>query len=119
MSVSPGDMINMRISTFSPNYTVRILRLQRRLEEDPIAPSGLIDGVVVGRLVTREAPAGGHFKKPQNITSHRTGAGWATDGADIPLPANAKSGFYAAELTTASGGRFLAPFIVRPRPGRG
>jgi hypothetical protein len=62
------------------------------------------------------ATAGGNFKKAENFTMHTTGAQWAGDIADIPVPSSAQPGIYAAELTTPSGGRYLAPFVVKPLP---
>ncbi len=111
--LSPGDPVPVRASTFSPAYTVRLLRLERRKEE----ASGLIDGRQVGAALTREVPAGRNFKKPQQMGMISTGAEWTADGPDMKLPGDARSGLYAAELTTPSGGRALAPFIVRPRLG--
>ena len=45
------------------------------------------------------------------------GAGWTSDGPGFVLPRSAKAGIYAAELTTPSGGRYLAPFVVGPPAG--
>ena len=112
MSVFAGDPVKVRVSTFSPVYTLRLIRLQRRLE----GMSGLIDGRQEGDGVTRRAPAGGNFKKPQDSGMSVSGAGWLSDGPDPRIPVTALPGYYAAELTTPSGGRALAPFIVKPPP---
>src|SRR5215212_2811184 len=118
MSVAAGDTVKIRASTFAPQYTARLLPLQRHTQEDATTPSGLIDGVVVSSPVTVQAPAGGNFKKTQNSSMYSTGANWIGDGADITLPLNAAPGLYAAELTTPSGGRALAPFVVKPAPSQ-
>ncbi len=110
MSVEPGALVNVRVSTFSPAYSVRLLRLERRRSDS----GGLIDGRPVGPPVKIEAPAGGNFKKAHHTGMHVLGAGWPGDAAGIRLPPDAPSGIYAAELTTPSGGRYLAPFIVKP-----
>jgi hypothetical protein len=118
MSVEPGETVKVRASTFSPVYSVRLLRLQRSRWEDSGRGSGLIDGSPVGAQVKVETPAGGNFKKQQSNEMYFTGTGWPGDGGDVPLPRNAPSGIYAAELTTPGGGRYLAPFVVRPPRSR-
>ena len=110
MSVEAGSLVNVRVSTFSPVYSVRILRLERRRSEG----GGLIDGRPFAPPVKIEAPAGGNFKKAHHTGMHVSGAAWPGDGAGIRLPPDAPSGIYAAELTTPGGGRYLAPFIVKP-----
>jgi serine/threonine protein kinase len=117
VSLRPGDRVKLAVSTFSPIYTVRLLRLQRRTDEDRGTPSGLIDGVAVGQPQTFTAPAGATFKKARRAGMYGQGAGWASDGAGFVLPRSAKPGIYAAELTTPSGGRHLAPFVVGPTAG--
>jgi hypothetical protein len=115
LSVAPGDTVKVRASTFSPTYTVQLVRLQRHTQDDATFASGLIDGVTVTPLVTRQSSdPNGNFKKAENFTMYRTGAGWSSDGADIQLPPNAAPGIYGAELKTPSGGRFVAPFVVKP-----
>jgi hypothetical protein len=115
LSVAPGDTVKVRASTFSPTYTVQLMRLQRHTQDDRTFPSGLIDGVPVTSLVTRQSQdPDGNFKKAENFTMYTTGAGWSSDGADIQVPPNAAPGIYGAELKTPSGGRFVAPFVVKP-----
>jgi hypothetical protein len=114
LAMRPGDRIKVVASTFSPSYSVRLLRLRRRTEEDQTGPSGLIDGVAVGTRQVRTAPPGGSFKKATRTPMHAQGASWTSDGADFVLPQSATPGIYAAELTTPSGGRYLAPFVVGP-----
>ena len=110
MSVEPGSLVNVRVSTFSPSYSVRLLRLEGRRRDG----EGLIDGRPAGPPVRIEAPAGGNLKKAQHTGMHVSGAGWQADGPGLRLPPDAPSGIYVAELTTPSGGRYLAPFVVRP-----
>ncbi len=114
LSVMPGTKVKVRASTFSPVYAVKLLRLHR--DDDSATPSGLIEGTHVNGPFTATAPAGGNFKKAENFTMHSTGAQWSGDIADIPVPSSAQPGIYAAELTTPSGGRYLAPFVVKPSP---
>jgi hypothetical protein len=119
MSVTPGSTVKVRASTFSPQYTAKLLRLQRHTQDDgSTSPSGLIDGMVVGTPVTVSVPVGGNFKKVQNPGMYSTGANWTSDGADISLPSDATSGLYGVELTTPSGGRYVAPFVVKPAPSQ-
>lgn len=116
MSVEPGQAVRVYASTFSPSYSVRLLRLQRSGRENGV--TGLIDGHPVTMAVNLEAPPGKNFKKPERSGMHQSGAGWSSDLPPIVLPANLRSGIYAAELTNPSGGRVLAPFIVKPPPHR-
>jgi hypothetical protein len=114
LSVSPGAKVKVRASTFSPTYAVRLLRLHR--DDESATPSGLIEGAHVNGPFTATAPAGGNFKKAENFTMYSKGAQWSGDIDDIPVPSSAEPGIYAAELTTPIGGRYLAPFVVKPSP---
>jgi hypothetical protein len=114
MSVTPGAKVKVRASTFSPTYAVRLLRLHR--DDESATPSGLIEGAHVNGPFTATAPAGGNFKKAENFTMYSKGAQWSGDINDIPVPSSAEPGIYAAELTTPIGGRYLAPFVVKPSP---
>jgi hypothetical protein len=116
MSRGSPFVVKVRASTFSPVYAVRLLQLHRDDDSATATPSGLIEGTAINGPFTAMAPAGGNFKKAENFTMHSTGAQWAGDIADIPVPSSAQPGIYAAELTTPSGGRYLAPFVVKPLP---
>lgn len=118
LSVEAGQTVGVRVSTFSPAFTVRLLRLERRRKVAGASESGLVDGVPVGAEQTFRSSSGQGFKKNESVGMNNTGAGWKDDGVNISVPRNALSGIYAAELTTPSGGRFLAPFVVKPPASR-
>ena len=110
LSLRPGDAVSCRVSTFARGYSARVVRLRRQpgataaLELDQQAPP-----------VTAPARDSGTYKKPYHTDMWTTGAGWPSDGVQLTLPASAPSGLYAVELTSPTGGRSYAPFVVKPR----
>lgn len=114
LSLTPGATVRVRASTFSPTYTAQVVRLRRNTASDsgnPDTASGVINGVTVGAPATTVS---GNYKKEETFNMSADGANWESDGVDIPLPANAVPGIYAVLLTTPSGGRYMAPFVVKP-----
>jgi hypothetical protein len=110
LSVAAGGTVRVRASTFAPTYSAQVIRLRRQTSTDATNPTGLINGVSVGSAVT--VPTGS-YKKAESFEMYSEGAYWADDGVNLPLPADAVAGLYAVLLKTPSGGRYMAPFVVK------
>ncbi len=110
-SAVTGGKVTVRVSTHAPQYSVRLIRLKRTDSNGNLGADQQSTTVTVG------AVNAGNFKKEFHSDMWRQGAPWAADVATLALPSGARPGLWAAELTTPSGGRFLAPFVVK-RPAR-
>jgi hypothetical protein len=85
MSVTPGSMVRVRVSTFSDTYQIRLVQLAGHFS-DPTnlqSQTGTIDGIQVSPTVTLTAPAGATSRsRPMRsvIGTARIGPATSRDG---------------------------------------
>jgi hypothetical protein len=108
MSVAAGEAtpLALHVSTYAPTYKAAFYRL-KKADVDPA------DQEATGLVVT----AGGTLRTLPECGASSRGPGWPAD-LQVPVPANWRSGLYAAYLEDAHGFTFYAPFVVRPGAGQ-